>query len=81
MLHRLSSEIQHKEREKYVRPHLCHATDTGLTPALCSSDRCGQVRLQGKAMHYEHDKLGFAIATLIAWSLIFVGAGLFAIFA
>jgi hypothetical protein len=62
-------------------PHLCHENDTGLTPAFCSSDRCGQVRLQGKAMHYEHDKLGFAIATLIAWSLIFVGAGLFAIFA
>ena len=40
--------------------------------------RCG---FRGKAMHYEHDKLGFAIATLIAWSLIFVGAGLFAIFA
>jgi hypothetical protein len=82
VLHGLSSEIQHKEREKYVEPHLRHANDTGLTLALCSLTAVWAGAASGdQAMHYEHDKLGFAIATLIAWSLIFVGAGLFAIFA
>jgi hypothetical protein len=41
----------------------------------------GWFGFRGKAMHYEHNKLGYAIATLLAGVLIFVGAGLFAIFA
>lgn len=63
-----------------LRPHLCHENGTGLTQQSFNLYRGGAGPVSGEAMHYEHE-MGFAIATLIAWSLVFVGAGLLAIFA
>src|SRR6516162_5331371 len=68
------------KRENILAPHLCHENGTGLTPACRSQTAVGR-RAWGSSYALRTRQVGFAIATLIAWSLIFVGAGLFAIFA